>query len=180
MIWSIFSSAKRYPAVAVGKEDGFVDLAFTISTAKKYQSGAFEIEVKGKLEGANVGFAIELLPSWEANPIEGVANFYWGEAFFKSTGRESEAFISALADLYGATISHIVIPNKVYAKVVGLDCNPEQLETTPCRMKFFFNSDGAEELYSEVFINVDLAANMLQFNEKDVGYRAPLLRSLMR
>ena len=48
------------------------------------------------------------------------------------------------------------------------------------RMKFFFNPDGEEALYSEVFINIDLSEKRLEFNEKDNDYRAPLLRSLLQ
>ena len=181
MIWSIFSSAKDYPEVVVGEEDGFVDLSFTISSSKKLESGSHEVAVKGKLKGEKVGFVIELLPSWNPQAVEGIDDaFYWGEAFFKSTGSESEAFIKSLATLYGANVNNASVPDKVYAQVVGLACNPEKLEVTPCKMKFFFNPDGEEDLYSEVFINIDFAAKKLEFNEKDNDYRAPLLRSLLQ
>ena len=181
MIWSIFSSAKNYPEVVVVEDEGFVDLAFTISNAKKQGSGSFEVAVKGNLQGEKVGFAIELLPSWNPQEVEGIDDaFYWGEAFFKSSGSESENFIKALASLYGATISNVSVPDKVYAQVVGLACNPEQIEVSPCKMKFFFSPDGEEELYSEVFINIDLGSKKLEFNEKDNDYRAPLLRSLLQ
>mgnify|MGYP003626022133 FL=1 len=46
MIWSVFSSAKDYPEVIVGEEDGFVDLTFTISNSKKLESGSYQIVVK--------------------------------------------------------------------------------------------------------------------------------------
>ncbi len=181
MIWSIFSSAKDYPEVVVGEEDGFVDLTFTISNSKKLESGSYEVVVKGNLKGDIVGFAIELLPSWNPQSVEGIDDpFYWGEAFFKNTGEESVAFIRSLASLYGATVSGASVSNEVYAQVVGLACNPEQLEVSPCKMKFFFNPDGEEALYSEVFINIDLSENKLEFNEKDNDYRTPLLRSLLQ
>ena len=181
MIWSIFSSAKDYPEVVVGEEDGFVDLTFTISNSKKLESGSYEVVVKGNLKGNIVGFAIELLPTWNPQAVEGIDSpFYWGEAFFKNTGAESVAFIRSLASLYGATVSGVSVSNEVYAQVVGLASNPEQLEVSPCRMKFFFNPDGEEELYSEVFINIDLSEKRLEFNEKDNAYRAPLLRSLLQ
>ncbi|WP_445427543.1 hypothetical protein [Alishewanella sp. HL-SH05] len=181
MIWSVFSSAKDYPEVVVGEEEGFVDLTFTISNSKKFESGAHEVVVKGNLKGDQVGFAIELLPSWNPKAIEGTDDaFYWGEAFFKNTGPESDSFIRALALLYGATLADASVPDKVYAQVVGLGCNPGQLEVSACKMKFFFSPDGDEGLYSEVFINIDLAAKKLEFNEKDNDYRAPLLRSLLQ
>lgn len=179
MIWSIFSFAKGYPEVIVGEEDGFVDLAFTIHSVNKLDSGSLEITAQGNLQGEKVGFSIELLPTWNPQTVEGIDEaFYWGEAFFKSTGSESAAFIKSLARLYGATLSDFSVPDKVYAQVVGLACNPEHILNAPCKMKFFFNPDGEEELYSEVFINIDLDAKQLEFNEKDNDYRAPLLRSL--
>jgi hypothetical protein len=85
-----------------------------------------------------------------------------------------------LTGLYKSIRPDQTFPDKVYAQVVGLACNPEQLEVSPCKMKFFFNPDGDEDLYSEVFINIDLAAKKLEFNEKDNDYRAPLLRSLLQ
>lgn len=121
------------------------------------------------------------MPSWNPQAVEGIDDaFYWGEAFFRSTGFESETFIKSLATLYGATVNDVSVPEKVYAQVVGLACNPEQIEELPCKMKFFFNPDGKEDLYSEVFINIDTVAKELEFNEKDNDYRAPLLRSLLQ
>lgn len=181
MTWSIFSSAKDYPEVVVNEEDGFVDITLAISNSKKLDSGAFEISVKGCLRGEKVGFAIELKPSWDSQVVEDMDEpFYWGEALFKSTGSESASFIKSLAGLYGATVSNISVPDNVNSRVVGLACNPGKIDLSPCKMKFFFNSDGPEELYSEVFINVDLSGKILEFNEKDTEYRAPLLRSLLQ
>ncbi len=106
-------------------------------------------------------------------------SFYWGEARFKSNGSITTGFIEGLASLYGAQISNLVVSESVYAQVVGLACNPENIENEPCKMKFFFNSEGGEALYSEVYINIDLRSRVLEFNEKDMAYRAPLLRSLI-
>ena len=177
MIWSIFSSAKDYPQVEVGNEDGFVDLIFKIVEVRNGR----EFLVKGNLNGVKVGFAIELEEKWNPEEIEDIDEpFYWGEAYFKSIGADSNAFISALAKLYGASHRNFEVPEKVYAQVVGLACNPGEVLMHPCKTKFFFNPDGEEEFYSEVFINVDLNTKTLEFNEKDNEYRAPLLRSLSR
>ena len=181
MIWSIFSSAKDYPDVGIGKEDGFVDLTFSIFEASELESGSLEIIVKGRAEGEKLGFAIELLPNWKPQSIEGVDEpFYWGESYFKSTGIESKKFIEKLAHYYGAKISDFSVRESVHAQVVGLACNPERIKDSPCRMKFSFNSDDEENNYSEVFVNVDLQKSQLEFNEKDIEYRVPLLRSLVQ
>jgi len=181
MIWSIFSSANDYPPVLVGEEDGFVDLTFQITSSNPKKGGGHEFVVKGTLNGSKVGFSIELLPDWNPQDVEGIEEaFYWGEAYFKSTGRDSKAFLKSLAKLYEATLPDFEVPESVYAQVVGLACNPSEVNGTPCKMKFFFNPDGDEELYSEVYVNIDLKEKALEFNEKDNEYRAPLLRSLLQ
>lgn len=181
MTWNLFSSEKDYPQVLVGQEEGFVDLTFQISQKYFGRGGIQEFLVKGNIDGARVGFSIELLPDWRPQNVEGIDKaFYWGEAYFKSSGQDSEEFLKSLAGLYGAALSEFEVQDKVFARVVGLACNPGQLKSTPCKMKFFFNPEDEGGLYSEVFINIDLEANTLEFNEKDNGYRAPLLRSLSR
>ncbi|MCL1115572.1 hypothetical protein L2703_18580 [Shewanella basaltis] len=181
MIWSIFTFAKDYPEVIVAQEDGFVDLQFKISSLKKLQSGNTEFVVKGTLNHKNVGFAIELLPNWDPKKIEGFEQpFCWGAAIFKETGPETSAFIVALSNLYGNQIKHAEAHPFVPAEAVGLACNPEDILNTPCKMKLFFNSDSDESLYSEVFLNVDVSAKILELNEKDNEYRVPLIKSLTK
>jgi hypothetical protein len=181
MTWSIFSSAKDYPQVVVGDEDGFVDLTFQNIESNLNNIGNLEFIVKGNLNGSKVGFSVELLPEWNPQDIEGMDEaFYWGEAHFKSNGSETKNFVIALAKLYGAELKEFEVPASVYAQAVGLACNPKEIQNNPCKMKFFFNPDGSEELYSEIFINIDLDAKVLEFNEKDSDYRAPLLRSLLK
>jgi hypothetical protein len=45
------------------------------------------------------------------------------------------------------------------------------------RTKLFFFPD-ADKRYAEVYLNVDTHASVVQLNEKDNGYRVPLLRAL--
>jgi hypothetical protein len=181
MVWKVFSSEKDYPPVLVGQEEGFVDLAFQISQKHFRKSGIQEFLVKGNLNGSRVGFSIRLLSEWRPQSIEGIDEvFYWGGAYFESIGQDSWGFLNSLAGLYGTPLSGFEAHDRVFARVVGLACNPGKLKSTPCKMKFFFNPEDAGGLYSEVFIKIDLEANTLEFNEKDNEYRAPLLRSLSR
>lgn len=177
MIWRMFSSAKEYASVEVSKVNGFIDLTFNIAEVHNDR----EFLVKGSLEGFKVGFAIELHESWNPQVIEGIDEpFYWGEAYLKSIGADSKAFILALAKLYEVSLNHLEVSEVVHAQVVGLACNPSEAKEKPCKTKFFFNPDGEEDFYSEIFINIDLANRRLEFNEKDNEYRAPLLHSLLQ
>jgi len=175
MAWSSLSSANEYPPVVIGEEEGFVDLSFQLQDVKNNL-----FTVKGTLLGSKVSFTIELLPEWKPQQVEGIDQpLYWGEANFKSKGQETKNFILKLAKLYGAELSDFEVPGTIYAQVVGLACNPQEILSSPCEMKFFFNPEGEEDYYSEIYINIDVNSRSLEFNEKDVEYRAPLLRSLL-
>jgi len=181
MIWSVFSSAKDYPEVVVGKEDGFVDLQFKISSLQTLKSGNMEFVVKGTLNNVKVGFIIELLPSWVPKKVEGLDQpIYWGNANFKAVGSETSAFLFVLSKLYGKEIQRAEAYLLVAAEVVGLACNPMEIMNTPCQMKLFFNSNAEASLYSEIFLNIDVSAKTLELNEIDNDYRVPLLRSLIK
>lgn len=181
MIWSIFSFAKDYPEVVVGKDDGFVDLQFKIFSIQNLQSGNREFVVKGTLNKKKVGFSIELLPSWEPKMVEGLEQpCYWGKAIFKEIGSETSEFLLALSNLYGNQLDYVEAHPFVLAEAVGLACNPADIINTSCKMKLFFNPNSDESLYSEIFLNVDVAAKILELNEKDNEYRIPIIRSLTK
>lgn len=181
MIWSIFGAAKDYPDAVLGTEDGIVDLMLSISKYEKQKNGIARFLIQNTLHGTKIGFVIELQPTWKAQKIENAdAHIYWGYAEFLSTGEESNAFLSVISKLYGLPTSKPTFANKLKAQVVGLANDPARIENEPIRMKFFLNSDGPEELYSEVFIKVDLKRKVLEFNEKEPEYRGALVKSLSK
>lgn len=181
MTWSIFGSANDYPPAALGAEDGFVDMTLSIAKYEKLTDGRARLVIQNTLDEKRVGFVIELMPTWKAQKIENTeAYFYWGHAEITGTGEASNNFLAALSKLYGLAGSKRAFGTKVAAQVAGLANDPARLESEPIKMKFFFNSDGPEELYSEVFINVDLKRKILEFNEKDPDYRDALVKSLSK
>lgn len=179
MVWNIFSSASEYPPASLGKEDGFVDISLSISKSETLPDGTRRFVVKNKLREQRVGFVFELSPHWKAQPTENSdLVFYWGNANILSVGAESDAFINQVANLYGITGAANKFKIKIPAQVVGLANDPRKMDSMPIKMKFFFNPDADENLYSEVFINIDLKKKVLEFNEKDTEYRRPLVRSM--
>lgn len=181
MIWGTSGSADDYPPASLKSEEGFVDITLSIARYDRQSSGRVRLVVRSTLDGSKVGFVIELLPGWEAQKIEDAdAFFYWGNAEVSSAGKESDDFLVALARLYGLSGPKPAFSAKVPADVVGLANDPARIESEPIRMKFFFNSGGPEDRYSEVFINVDLQRKVLEFNEKDPEYRNALVQSLSR
>lgn len=179
MIWSIFSSASEYPNAILGDEEGFVDVSLSISKYETLNNGTKRFLIRNTLNGLKVSFIVELLPKWDAKPIENTnAIFYWGNANIISVGAESDVFLTQIAALYGIESAEKLLKKNISAQVVGLANDPKSIESIPIKMKFFLSPDEDENLYSEVFINIDLKNKVLEFNEKDPEYRLPLVRSM--
>lgn len=179
MVWTIFSPAADYPKSLLGEDEDFIDISLSISKYETLKNGTKRFTVKNTLNGQKISFNLELLPDWDAKPIENMdAHFYWGSATITSTGLESDAFIRQVARFYNIQDPVEKFRDSIPAQVVGLANDPADIESSPIKMKFFINPDADEDLYSEIFINIDLSTNTLEFNEKDPDYRLPLVRSL--
>jgi len=169
------------PAVKVAKEEGFIDLELPVQKVEQRKDGTRSVVVQGSLDGQAIGFAVEFRPNWKAKRLDGSGqSVYWGSGRFVSTGGDTDRFVAALARLYGLRAADRQAKSSVEAEVVGLADDPALMPTAPTRMKFFFQGDGSEAHYSEVFINTDLQRGVLQFNEKDQEYRTPLVGNLAK
>jgi hypothetical protein len=179
MIFGSVCGGGKPPESTVHEEEGFVDIALTITETKTSTDGTISVVARGKLNGATVGFIVDVLPEWSTSPIEGTdSHFYWGKIRYRSTGAESNEFVAALARLYGSSERPGPMASTIEASAVGLDSDPRSLNTTPVRMKAFFFEDGPEDRYAEVYTNIDLQQKRLEFHEKDPEYRLPLLKAL--
>ncbi|MEJ0099840.1 MAG: hypothetical protein WDO12_08910 [Pseudomonadota bacterium] len=159
-------------------EDGFVNLDFPLSSHTKNASGSTTLVARGVLSNQPVGFSIEVHPSWKESPIEGSdVVIYWGRVTIKSIGPASDNFITALAHLYNLPNPKRSMLAAIEVEAAGLNSDPRQLASKPVHMKLFFNSNASEEHYAEVFLNTDLPGRVVQFHEKDMDYREPLIRA---
>ena len=158
-------------------EEGFVDIALPIVESIA-GDGGLSLVVKGEFDGRRIGFAFDLFPEWKAQPTDDAsATFYWGKARFRSLGSESDAFIAMLAHAYGLETKTTPMASQISVNAVGLGMDPRTVLKSPVRMKCFFDS-GPEDRYAEVFTHIDLGGGHFYFNEKDMEYRLPLVRSL--
>jgi hypothetical protein len=179
MVWSTFGFGGTYPDAHLERSEGFIDIDFQIVKFTKQPDGTMRFHAKGRLQGQNVGFAIELLPDWKKSPIEKSDQFfYWGNGRFIRTGEDTDKFVAVVSALYELHPTATHSQKIVEAEVVGLANDPTLARLEPTRMKFFFNTSGGEDAYAEVFINIDPRSNKLQFHEKDPEYRKPLIKSL--
>ncbi len=179
MIWDVFNKLNGYPQAQVRNEGGFVDVSLCIEKYEKLHEGVVRILIQNSLYREKFGFVVELQPEWTPQRLENMgADIYWGDAQFISTGADSNAFLGILSKLYGIQDQSLCFSRKLDVRVAGLLNDPSRIEHEPIKMKFFLNSEGSDELYSEVFINVDIKKKVLEFNEKDIGYRSALIKSL--
>lgn len=158
--------------------EGFVDIDLPVVQTDSKSPNLVSVVARGKIQGAVVGLAIDLSPNWIAKPIENAnASVYWGKVRLRSIGPESDAFSKLLAGHYHLPCATAKMPSRIEVDAVGLSNDPRLVKSNPIKMKLFFSAN-SEKNYAEVYLNLDLNAKVLQFHEKDPGYRAPLLRGL--
>ena len=62
---------------------------------------------------------------------------------------------------------------------ISLSGDPNRLDQGPIQIKLFFEPDD-QARYAEAYANIDLQARNFEFAEKDVDYRAPLVRAFAK
>lgn len=179
IIASIFGrkAAAQRQVRSVG-EDGFVDLDLPLVALTRRESGEFDVSAQGIFDSRLVGFSLVLGSEWKAQPLDNAdITTYWGAVTVRAINGASDAFVELLAKLYALPLSHHRMLSEVAAVAVGLGTDPRELMSAPAKMKLFFHSE-VEDRYAEVFLNIDRAARVVQFHEKDEDYRGNVLRAL--
>jgi hypothetical protein len=159
------------------EEGGFIDLDFRLLRLDVKSNGVVVAIGKGRHGGRVVGFAIELNPEWNAQPIENADSFlFWGSGVVPSIGAERDTILAMLSDLYGVPLDSGMMRSEIKVSIVGLGDDPRCVSEKPTHMKLFFEAD--PDHYAEVFVNVIASEGRLEFHEKDPEYRKPLIRAL--
>lgn len=175
----------KKPSINQPTEEDFVDLTFKLVAWKEMPDKTVEFEIKGTYKGEAVGLKAVL----KSNLVPGIKNgseIAKGAAVkegltFVSSGSESDRLISALAELYGAKKKIKMVPEFKFT-IFPLEEGPIDFAKRSIRLKLFGNDEGTdqelEEKYFESFFNIDKPNGIVQWNEKDSEYRAPLINSL--
>ena len=164
------------PPVRVSEEDGFVDVELPIHDVWRHADGTVVVVARGKFENEILGIVVELLPDWVAQPRDGFCP-WWGAVRITSDGFHSDRLLTVLGNLYGIKDESKSMKRSLQVQAVGLNDDPTQVQSKRTHMKVFFQ-DGGEDEYAEIFVNVDIPAGILELHEKDIEYRASVLRSL--
>ena len=171
------------PCLAQFSEEGFVDCVFKVENLVQ-AAGHYHFDLRGSFEGQSVGLAVtlrnEIGPGFDADMQVIQAHVYPAGVVLSSLGAETERFISALASLYEMPMTASAPIASEALTAIALQQEDTDLAEGPMRLKLFGQDDDPvdAERYYESFFNVDLPGGFVYWNEKDMDYRAPMLKAL--
>jgi hypothetical protein len=160
-------------------QGGFVDLDLEIRFQQELPDGSRTLHAFTTVLGREIGLAVVLGATWEAGSLgpDVPLATYQGTVTYQSLGAPSDAFVRVLDRLYGTRLGPARMRPSTVFTGVSLGGEPHDLEKGPTRIKLFHESDD-EELYAELFTNIDLARGVLEIHEKDPDYRPAMLKAL--
>ena len=163
----------------IDKEEGWNDIFFKITSDTKTDTSHIYV-AKGLFCSKIVGLQIEISSKIKAGIVNGQPDSKVGIARdavqFKSLGQESDEFVKAIAELYKQTTDKGFTKRTISATAFSLNEKPVKLdEKDYYRLKLFFEENDAN-LYSELFLNINTKEQEIELHEKDVDYRATLIK----
>jgi len=172
------SAAGTVTPAHVTSDGGFVDVDLPINRFQLDKDGAIQLSTSGMVDGRRIGFGLHIGSEWKEQKRDNVPmTIHWGSAAIRSTGQESDAFLSLLAEKYGEGPSVLRMVQEVRVTTAMLEGSPASMDKKPFKMKVFFEHGGKNE-YAEIFINVDPEKMRIEFRDKDPEYHPGILASL--
>mgnify|MGYP003575406996 CR=1 FL=1 len=165
----------------INPEDGWNDIFLKIVKDQKTDSSHI-YTVKGLYKEQTVGLQIEVNSSIGAGIVDGKPNVNSGIArqsvHIRSMGAESDAFVKALAELYGHPTLKTFRQQPLSVTAFSLNETPVNLDKDGYYKLKLFLEEYDEDLYSEVFLNINTEKKEIEINEKDWEYRKPIIELL--
>lgn len=176
-------SRDNLPILDQFSEEGFVDCVFKIERLNS-EGDYYAFHMSASFNGERVGVDVRLLKGIKAgfdSKVDLIKNrVYKNGVFFLRSGPESHRLIFAIAHLYGMEKPGLsFIPSESFT-AIALHRGEIDLERECVKIKLF-GRDTDPDLdanYYESFFNADLPNRLVYWNEKDPGYREPLVRAL--
>ena len=161
----------------------FNDISMSISSFEKDIFNDYEIISEGKYKGSKV--AIKLIISKDIRP--GIKdgeidrkNSLPAGIQLKSMGKESDEFIKAMSEIYGKKTDKNFTIKSVKADVVAYKNKKIDISKEKIKFELIFDKENKENLYSEIFLDIDLPSKRLRFTEKDQEYQANIIKILTK
>lgn len=173
----VLESIDSRPSQDTGYVDIFLKTVLTTVTDSSYIYVA-----KGFYNKKTVGLQVEVMNNIGAGITDGTINakkgFYANGVHITSLGIESDSFVKALAGLYGLSTNRSFSDRPIYVSVFSLNEIDADLAKDDYYMFKLFFEDNNEDLYSEIFMNVNTKSGEIEFFEKDPEFREQLIRVL--
>ncbi len=163
--------------------EGFSDIFLKIISDERTDTTHIYIGM-GLYNGKTVGLKFELASNippgiTAGGEINVPGGFLREGAKFTSLGAESDELIRALGVLYKTPIQKPFSKRNISATVFSLNQKVTDLDAKDYyKFKLFFNEDGDEESYGELYLNIDTNRRIVELHEKDQEYRLPLITTL--
>jgi len=175
------SQPNHFVEINAGSDEGWNDIFLTIIDDTKSDTSHTYI-AKGLYKGTIVGLQITVKSNIEPGiingQIDGKSGFISDAVTLKSIGKESDEFIKALSELYKVTSSNNFTKKEIRTTAFSLNEKLVDLDKPDnYKLKLFFEEDD-EDLYSELFLNINTEKKEIEILEKDEEYRAAILKVL--
>ncbi len=161
--------------------EGWVDVFLKMLSEVKTEH-SYIYEVQGLYKGKKVGFQLELNAHIAAGIIDGRPNphgaFVSDAVKLTSLGQMSNDFIKALAELYGVPCENDFTTSTLSSTVYSLNSKAVDLEKPDIYRLKVFLKDPKDELYSELFLNINTDKREIELHEKDKSYRETIIKIL--
>ena len=159
--------------------DGWNDIFLKITSDIKTNTSHVYV-AKGLYNGKTVGLQVEISSNIKAGivngEIDGKSGFAYNAVQLKSLGQESDELVKALAELYKQTTDKCFTKQTISATAFSLNEKPVNLDKNGYyKLKLFFEENN-ENLYSEVFLNINTEKQEIEIHEKDEDYREPIIK----
>jgi hypothetical protein len=161
--------------------EGWSDIFLKITDETKTDTSHIYIS-KGLYKNYTVGIQIEISSKIGAGivngELDGKTGFLGNAVRIKSIGQESDELVKALAELYQIPTEKGFTKHIISATVFSLNDKAVNLNKFDYyKLKLFFAEDD-ENLYSEVYLNINTDKREIEIHEKDEGYRQPIIKVL--
>ena len=161
-------------------EEGWYDIFLRI-TDRQEENNSVVYVAKGLYEGRVVGLKVEVNKDMSAGLLSsGEINqeaFYRNGIRFFSIGSESDELVRALSKLYQFPTVKPFSESIVGAMTFSLnEISVDLTSKEHFKFKLCFRDD-SEDLYCEMFCNIDLVDDVIELHEKDADYRENIIKT---
>lgn len=163
----------------IDPEEGWNDIFLKITEETKTDTSHIYIAkglYKNKIVGLQIEVSSKIGPGIVDGKPDGKAGFMANAVQLISIGQESDELVKALAELYNQPTDKGFTKQTISATAFSLNEKSVSLDKNDYyKLKLFFAEDD-ENLYSEIFLNINTDKREVEFHEKDEEYREPIIK----